>query len=377
FSHAITIQRLLQDEQAQAAARGQVLIVDEASMISSRQMAELLLFAQRQAARIVFSGDTRQIQSVEAGDALRILEKESHLKSASLTQVQRQTSQAYREAIQELRRNPHRGFEKLDQIGAIRQVPWQERAQTVAQAWREAGSEWNSRGERRNILVVCATHEEIGHVTEAIRAERRRTGELGESAPVECLVPQNYTTAQKTDARNYRPGQVLVFHRATKEVNRNEALAVVRVENHKIVASNALGVERELTAKQAKCFDVYDRRAIEVAPQDKLVLTANRREPGFRATNGEMVMVSRVNNQGRIELADGRILPANYRHFDYGYAITAHRSQGKSVDAVVISGDGMKKELFYVAASRGRESLTVVTSDKELLRESVARSGER
>ena len=37
----------------------------------------------------------------------------------------------------------------------------------------------------------------------------------------------------------------------------------------------------------------------------------------------------------------------------------------------------MKKELFYVAASRGRESVTVVTSDRELLRESVARSGER
>ena len=37
----------------------------------------------------------------------------------------------------------------------------------------------------------------------------------------------------------------------------------------------------------------------------------------------------------------------------------------------------MKKELFYVAASRGRESVTVVTSDKELLRESVGRSGER
>jgi len=37
----------------------------------------------------------------------------------------------------------------------------------------------------------------------------------------------------------------------------------------------------------------------------------------------------------------------------------------------------MKKELFYVAASRGRESVTVVTSDRELLRESVARSGAR
>src|SRR5208283_5035329 len=36
------------------------------------------------------------------------------------------------------------------------------------------------------------------------------------------------------------------------------------------------------------------------------------------------------------------------------------------------SADGMRKELFYVAASRGRESITVVTSDKNLLRESVA-----
>ena len=34
----------------------------------------------------------------------------------------------------------------------------------------------------------------------------------------------------------------------------------------------------------------------------------------------------------------------------------------------------MRKELFYVGASRGSESITVVTSDKELLRESVARS---
>jgi len=41
------------------------------------------------------------------------------------------------------------------------------------------------------------------------------------------------------------------------------------------------------------------------------------------------------------------------------------------------SADGMRKELFYVAASRGRESITVVTSDKNLLRESVAHSEAR
>jgi ATP-dependent exoDNAse (exonuclease V) alpha subunit len=114
-----------------------------------------------------------------------------------------------------------------------------------------------------------------------------------------------------------------------------------------------------------------------VARNDRLVLTGNRREKGFRATNGETATVSRVNEQGCIELTDGRVLPTDYRHFDHGYAVTAHGSQGKSVDAVVISGEAMKRELFYVAASRGRESVTIVTSDKSLLGETVGRSGER
>ena len=377
FANAATIQRLLQDQQVQTDLRGKVLIVDEAGMVSARQMAELLTLAERHAARIVFSGDTRQIQSVEAGDALRVLEKESRLKSTSLTQVQRQTAADYRDAVEELRRNPERGFEKLEGIGAIREVAWEEKARTVAEAWRAAGVGQNGKGDPRQVLVVCATHEEIAQVTEAIRAERERAGDLGESAWLHCYVPQNFTNAQKSEPRNFREGQVLVFHRATKDVGRNEALEVVRADKHRIVARTAAGVERELTAKQAKCFEVYERRGLAVAANDRLVLTANRREKGFRATNGETVTVARVNEQGRIELTDGRVLPADYRHFDHGYAVTAHRSQGKSVDAVVISGEAMKRELFYVAASRGRESVTVVTSDKGLLQESVGRSGER
>jgi ATP-dependent exoDNAse (exonuclease V) alpha subunit len=71
--------------------RNKVVILDEAGMVSGRQMSELLRLAEQEAARIVFSGDTKQIHSVEAGDALRILESESRLKSTALIQVQRQT----------------------------------------------------------------------------------------------------------------------------------------------------------------------------------------------------------------------------------------------------------------------------------------------
>jgi hypothetical protein len=57
--------------------------------------------------------------------------------------------------------------------------------------------------------------------------------------------------------------------------------------------------------------------------------------------------------------------------------VTAHKSQGKTVDEVIISGDRMTRELFYVAASRGRHRITVFTGDKENLRESIGISGER
>jgi conjugative relaxase-like TrwC/TraI family protein len=374
FSDAITVERLLQGQRAQVELFGKALIVDEAGMVSGRQMSELLKLADQQSARIIFSGDTKQIRSVEASDALRVLERESHLKSVSLSEVQRQTAQGYREAVQELRRNPDRGFDKLEQIGAVREVPWSERAQAVQQAYSEAQSQANAKGEPRNVLVVAATHEEIGHITEAIRAERTRTGELGQSIHQQHHVPLNWTTAEKSDVRNYAEGQMLEFHRAVKGVARHESLEVIGVEDGKVVASNARGEEREFTAKHAKCFEVYERRTIEVAPDDKLLLMANRREPGFRATNGELVTVSRIDEQGRIHLQDGRALPENYKQFTHGYAVTAHRSQGKSVDAVVISADGMRKELFYVAASRGRDSIAVVTSDRDLLRESVAHS---
>src|SRR5437879_9358047 len=177
-------------------------------------MSQLLRLAEQQSARIVFSGDTRKIQSVQARDALRVLEKESRLKSCSLTQVQRQTVADYREAIQELRRNPERGFEKLEQIGAIWEVAWRDRAKAVQRAYIEALAQPNGRGQKRSVLVVCATHEEIGIVTEAIRKQRTETGKLGQSVVLERHVPLNWTAAQRSNARNFHEGLVLEFHRA-------------------------------------------------------------------------------------------------------------------------------------------------------------------
>jgi ATP-dependent exoDNAse (exonuclease V) alpha subunit len=160
FSDAMTVSRLLEDHTAQSSLHGKVLIVDEAGMVSGRQMEGLLRLAEQEHARILFSGDTQQIQSIEASDALRILERESQMKSISLTGVQRQTQPEYRDAIQTLRHSPEQGFQKLEALRAVQEVPIAERAQTVADIYREMTS-----GPSRRVLVVAATHEEIGRVT--------------------------------------------------------------------------------------------------------------------------------------------------------------------------------------------------------------------
>jgi conjugative relaxase-like TrwC/TraI family protein len=364
FRDAMTVSRLLEAQEPQGVLRGRVLIVDEAGMVSGRQMQSLLHLAEDQGTRIVFSGDTRQIPSVEASDALRILEQESGLKSVSLTEVQRQTNSLYREAVKTMRHSPEEGFAQLEKLGAIREVSIFDRGQIVAELHREF------RAEGRDTLVVAGTHAEISQLTDAIRHERKEHGELGVGHSFDRYVSLPWTKAQKEELSNYQEGQILQFHRDTKLAKRHESLEVMRIGPESLVARKGTGEEVNISPKQTRAFSVYERQPIEIATGDSLMLTANRRESEFKATNGEIVKVKSLDG-GAIHLEDGRTLPANYHEFTYGYAVTAHRSQGKTVDTVIISADAMKKELFYVAASRGRSEIAVVTTDRELLRESV------
>jgi hypothetical protein len=223
-------------------------------------------------------------------------------------------------------------------------------------------------------LVVCATHDEIDRVTETIRERRKASRQLGTGTPLTQHVSLNWTAAQKADLQNYRSGQLLGFHRAVRSIAKHETVEVLGVAPNGIVVRSAGGKKSTISRRHAGSFDVLEPKPIEVSPGDRLLHTANRRDAGLRITNGELVTVSYVNAGGHIRLEDGRTLPADYKSFTQGYAVTAHRSQGKTVDSVIVSGDGMQKELFYVAASRGRHSVTVITSDKERLQQTVGRS---
>lgn len=53
--------------------KGDVLVIDEAGMVSSRQLATFIEAADRAGAKVVLVGDPEQLQPINAGAAFRAL----------------------------------------------------------------------------------------------------------------------------------------------------------------------------------------------------------------------------------------------------------------------------------------------------------------
>jgi ATP-dependent exoDNAse (exonuclease V) alpha subunit len=70
--------------------RAEVLVIDEASMLSVSQMLWLVKYARENGSRVLLVGDSAQHRSVERGDALRILERSGTVRVVELLQTQRQ-----------------------------------------------------------------------------------------------------------------------------------------------------------------------------------------------------------------------------------------------------------------------------------------------
>ncbi|HUD48311.1 MAG TPA: hypothetical protein VMR33_15875, partial [Candidatus Baltobacteraceae bacterium] len=119
-------------------------------------------------------------------------------------------------------------------------------------------------------------------------------------------------------------------------------------------------------------------RELKMAAGDKLLLQSNWQK---KFVNGELVEVKAVQGDS-VLLADGRVIPAEYRTFTHGYAVTSHAAQGKTVDEVLLvassrSLPAINQEQFYVSISRGRERCQIFTDDAEMLRSHVTHSSAR
>jgi conjugative relaxase-like TrwC/TraI family protein len=400
FDTADTVERLLTDEKLQIETRGQVVWIDEAGLISATDMLRVFDLAKKQDFRIVLSGDTKQHHAVKRGDAMRILERDAGLKIAELKEVRRQTDKEYRAAVSaisegsEVTRNGktqfQAGIEALDKMGAIVEVEGETRTRQIAGDYVAAISERKGK-EFKTALVVSPTHLEGHKVTQQIRELLKATGRIrGEEQKVVSLRATNLTAAQRTDFANYEAGQVIKFTQNVRNFKRGEKVTVRSVAQDRVTVEKAKGQIATVLLKDAKRFELFQKREIELAKGDKVRITENgftrearrgARLAKSRLDNGSIYEVAKVTADD-IEFTNGFVVPKNYGGLTHGYVVTSHASQGKTVDKVFIalgqeSFAAANREQLYVSVSRGREAVKLYTDDKAAMMDAVKHSSAR
>ena len=399
FANAETLQLLLTDHQLQERVAGNTLWVDEAGLVSTRDMARLFEIAKRNGNRVVLSGDYRQHGSVEAGDAFRLIESEAGIRYAALQEIRRQKPAAYRKAVKAISQATpaglRRGFEALDNMGAIVQVSGDERQERLIADYLKAARSGES------ALIIAPTHAEGDALTAKLRDALKAEGRLdGSEHACASRVSTGWTPAQKRDPRLYRSGMVVEFHqniageRARGErrksiggFTKGESAVVEKVSGETVTLVRENGARAALPLRDTERFEVYRVRQLQIAKGERVRITKNGalptvRETTARVSNGDVDIVESVARNGDVVLKSGVIVPRDYGHIAPGYVDTSYASQGKSVDRVLIAvGDtslpAVNAQQWYVSVSRGKLSAKVYVEDKAEVKAAMLKSGER
>jgi conjugative relaxase-like TrwC/TraI family protein len=385
FADADTVAMLLSSPAIQQKVKKGVIWVDEAGLLSNEDLIGVFQLAERQKARIVLSGDSRQYGPVKRGSPLKLIDRFAGIESAELKGIQRQKPPRYRKAVELISEGKIKaGFNDLAPDVVQTKSP-QKRYELLAEQYLSSIKAGES------TIIVAPTNDEGYMVTQHVRQCLREEGRLHEkSRQVLCLRKQHLTEAEKGNARSYAEGQIIQFYRPAKKIKAGERLEVCRVTDKQVLVQkpNRTKVALPLDEKNSKKFSVFEKSEIALGVGDRIRITQNSRSKpkrgifGIRKSgklqNGNIYTVKSISGKGEVRLSNGMLLSKDFGHLDYGYVMTSYGSQSASADRCLLAqhsrSGGTGREQFYVSVSRGRQSVTIYTDVVALLRERVQES---
>ena len=365
FHDADTVARFLLDEKFQEKAKGQLIWVDEASLLGAESMAKPFTLADELECRVLLTGDRAQHGSVDRGTMLKLLETDAGITPASVTEIQRQTSN-YKEAVKLLSEdNVLGGFDRLSDMGWVREVKGDERDQQLARAYVE------TLDEGLTALAISPTKLEGAKITHEIREKLKATGKLSkDEREFVSLANLHRTEAERQDALSYSAGEVVQFHQNAKGFVKGERLIVADFS--------------ALPTDQAKRFAVFKQEKVRLAVGDLIRITANGKtlDEAHRLNNGSVYRVKSFDEQNNIVLDNNWKVARDFGHIDHGYVLTSHASQGKTVKRVFVAQSSQSfaasnRQQFYVSVSRGERQAVIFTDSKDDLREAIEKTDDR
>ena len=174
-----------------------ILVIDEAGMVGTRQLERVLSHATEAGAKVVLVGDPQQLQSIEAGAAFRSIHERHG--GAEIGEVRRQQEDWQREATRDLAtgKTGH-ALEAYRSQGMVHEAQTREQARgDLIERWdrdRQASPE-------KSRIILTHTNDEVRAINEAARGRMRAAGDLGDD--VRLTVERG--------ARNFAGGDRVMF----------------------------------------------------------------------------------------------------------------------------------------------------------------------
>jgi Ti-type conjugative transfer relaxase TraA len=174
-----------------------VLVIDEAGMVGTRQLERVLSHATDAGAKVVLVGDPQQLQAIEAGAAFRSIHERHG--GAEIGEVRRQREDWQRDATGYLAtgRTGHA-------LAAYRTHGMVHEAQTREQARGDLIQRWDRDRKAfpdKSRIILTHTNDEVRALNEAARERMRTAGDLGDEVRV---------TVDRGE-RNFASGDRLMF----------------------------------------------------------------------------------------------------------------------------------------------------------------------
>ena len=313
--------------------------VDESSLASTSQMREFLSRLAPQD-RVLLIGDTRQHQGVEAGRPFEQLQK-AGMRTARLDQIVRQKDPELKSAVEMLATGQvSAALDALQKQGRVKEIAdTEERIRAIARNFTEAPEK---------TLIVSPDNTSRRELNAAVRQELKANGTIGpEDHALRVLVQrQEMTGAERSWASRYEINDVVRYARGSRivGVGAGEYGKVVCINSD----SNLLTVERrtgELAnydPRRLAGVTVYREVAHAFSAGDRIQFTAPAKSLGV--ANRDLAVIESVDPNGQItaRLDNNRRIEFNaneHRHFDHGYAVTSHSSQGLTAERVLVNAD--------------------------------------
>jgi conjugative relaxase-like TrwC/TraI family protein len=313
--------------------------VDESSLASTNQMREFLSRL-RPRDCVLLIGDTRQHQGVDAGRPFEQLQ-EAGMRTAKLDEIVRQKDPALKSAVEMLATGQvSAALDALQKQGRVMEIPNAEaRHRAIARSYVESPEK---------TLIVSSDNASRRELNSAVRQELKANGTVApEDHSFRVLVQrQDMTGAERSWAGRYEINDVVRYARGSRslEVEAGEYRTVVGINSD----SNLLTVEKS-TGELAKYdprrltgVSVYREVVQEFSSGDRIQFTAPDKSLGV--ANRDLAIIESVASNGLItaRLDNNRRIEFNaqqHRHFDHGYAVTSHSSQGLTAERVLINAD--------------------------------------